>query len=263
MSYFTGNFLKTFAKGMTLKEAIVQWILQDEPDYRQGVALYGQLDYNPHLFRQFSMIESGGNSELLLQELGKALREDKIPGSVAIEHVTLDERIRSSIPVTHEEPDSGLIDTEFDEAPENVDFDLRARLNLDVDSLIRTRNHLHKELHNATSDLQRKDIIAKQQQNQDAIEYKKALIRRLESGEKLRQEEIETKKPEAEDIFAVPDDVLQHRTKIDNLKVRRSKRKSVLKSQKEGSEKYEKALKEWDILDKAIKHLVNSIKDRA
>ncbi len=243
---------------MTLKESIIDWILlKDQADYFTGVGLYAQAPFNPNILRQLTIIESPQNKELLKKHLGELLLSGSLDQSEAIiKQVATIKKTESKVnPVV----DPVLSEVEVDEIQvENVPMDNIAKINLDIDSLIRMRVQNHNSLHDMTKDKDRQEAMGKLTQIQDGIEHKKHQIKLIKSGQEPVKPEIE--KSNKQDDFEVPTNPVEAMKKLNRLRKARSLRKKTMATNPEGSDKYEKALKEYAHFDKAVNHINEKIK---
>jgi predicted nucleic acid-binding Zn-ribbon protein len=229
---------------VTLKQAVIQWILEkDRADYYQGIAYLRKIDPDHFLIGK---PESTSTRLQLLQVLGSALRSDKINTK------------KSAVKIT-KEPDK--VDTKIDsrEKPGTPSDELSpaAKLSFEINDLVKNRAWLHNKINKATSDKERKGLMKEAGQIQDKIVYNRKLIRRIESGEQVELPDPDVSEDDESDN--VPGGLYELDLKIRRLRTRRSKAKRQLDELKEkgneGSPKYQQLARRWEGFDTTIRQL--------
>ncbi len=239
---------------MKLKEAVCKWLIAgSSADYQQGVGLYSQSKYNPHILQTVIRFESTDNRALLKRELGRLLKTGLLDNLVQVES-TIIKPIKPERNISQR----AIVNDEDENYEENVPMSRTAKLAIDADSLRKQSIYHHNQLHECTSDGQRKSIIENLNRIQDAIHHKKKTIRLINEG-KDPEPEPPVKK-EAFQIGEVPVDPIEKMNELNRLRKRRSIRKKTMSDNPEGSPKHEKSKREWYELDQQIKKINATIK---
>ena len=240
-----------------MKQQIIDWILSwKTASFTGGVELVRQIDTESQLI---GLPETLHNRQTILKVLGNALKNGIPPGQTAVSAPATGKPSDRSTP-SEASAQEGTASSEASAKEDNVSLSTRAKLALDIDSLIRSRTNLHRQVIAATTNHARRQLISELVVVQDRIEYNADLIKKIEAGEKISLEGYIQQ--EKEDDFEIPERIDQHLAKLNHKRASRSRRKKILDTEPEGSEKYEKALKEWAHYDKAVKHLDENYKIR-
>lgn len=172
---------------MQLKEAIIDYLLEDSPTLHQGLALLGVAGTAPVLFHNASMQRTPVFTPLIVQHFRELLLADAVPDQQAmvidtpapaprVARLTPDIEIRAELV-----PVAGRFIEVTDEPLVNA-TDI-ARISMELSNLYKLRSTTANRKHDATTDEQRAEIYAESDKIQDQIVFKKKLIVQLKKGE--------------------------------------------------------------------------------
>lgn len=225
-----------------IRQEVIEWILQrDNAQYTEGAILLQRLDPTHKLITAPPTLR---NLKFLKLELGTRLKNDQL---TELQQIQKD----------HEYQPAKEIDVEI--TPE---LSTEARINKDIQRMIRIERGLSAKLVSATSDLQRMKIYAEADIVSGEITKSKQILNQLQKGQKVEYKNVYFSKPEETD-FHVPSNPLELDKKYRYMMSKRSKRKEKAEKyeQKHGRDslKHQQALAEWKQADDAVKHLKSAL----
>ncbi len=213
---------------MTLKTAIVKWIINHKTaSYKEGLALYGQLDYNPNILRDLLSGDSTTNRQKLLKHLGIALKTKNIPEGEAI---VLDQSIKTvSTPTSQSSPEP---DTPED-TPDMIPMREASKVALDISNLYILRGEKSEDLKVCNTQEGRAKIMSDLKSIQKGISDGKKKKDAIAKNQYFA--DPQEKKAPRVDLSIVPKDPVEKLQAMNKSRVRRSKALKMI-------EKYEQEL---------------------
>ncbi len=147
----------------------------------------------------------------------------------------------------------------------NYDLSTEARINLDIDRLIKQLRHFSNKLQEYGSDFERKQVWKEASSIQDRIEYNKKLLRQLAKGQNVNYSNTYFQNHHETD-FDVPENILGHNQKYRYMMSLRSKRKvkieQALSNHGQDSPQHQHAVADWKHYDDVVKHLKTKLDER-
>jgi len=244
---------------MQLKEAIIDYLLEDAPTLQQGLALLGVAGTAPVLFHNASMQRTPVFTPLIIQHFRELLLHDAVPEQKAL---VLD--TPAPAPAVHiarhtfrPAPHPERVEIEDDDPIINA-TDI-SRLSIELSNLYKLRSTTANRKHDATTNEQRAEIYAECEKIQDQIVFKKKLIEQLKKGEPI--EHIETE--DDLKLDRLPDNPLELMKLQQNLRTYRSRYAKKLDMYPEGhpnhlpnKQLYSRYVRKLDLVDAKLKAAV-------
>ncbi len=242
---------------MQLKEAIIDYLLEDSPTLHQGLALLGVAGTAPVLFHNASMQRTPVFTPLIVQHFRELLMLDAVPEQKAL---VLDTPApapvdrRAALGIKLEPVGKQWVEMEDDEPLINA-TDI-SRLSIELSNLYKLRSTTANRKHDATTNEQRAEIYAECEKIQDQIVFKKKLIEQLKKGEPI--EHIETE--DDLKLDRLPDNPLELMKLQQNLRTYRSRYAKKLDMYPEGhpnhlpnKQLYSRYVRKLDLVDAKLK----------
>jgi hypothetical protein len=225
-----------------IRQEVIEWILQrEQAQYSAGTALLERLDPTHKLLTSPPTLR---NLKFLKLELGTRLKNNQL---TEIQRAQQEQNYQPAAEI---------------DADITPDLSTEARINKDIQRMIRIERGLSAKLVSASSDLQRMKIYAEADIVSGEITKSKQILNQLQKGQKVEYKNVYFSKPEETD-FHVPSNPLELDKKYRYMMSKRSKRKEKAEKyeQKHGRDslKHQQALAEWKQADDAVKHLKSAL----
>lgn len=264
-----------------LKQQVIQWILNKERDYHAGLYLLKQIhptdpllqrpetEYTTReLFTKLGAALKKGISEKTYTEVLEGYTKAPVSDKPITDNQSPVTNSRSPIsytPITN--LPAGALAKEghqspITETPEKLPgLSPAGRLSLEIDDLKKQRAYHQRKLRDGRTDKQRREHIQAGDLLTHEIVYKRKLIQQLDKGEitELPEDPAVIKQKQQDDLFEVPESLYELDKKLQRLRALRSKRKAKISkleaANEQGSPDHQQAIADFDLYDKAIRHL--------
>lgn len=248
---------------MNLKQQLIKWMnTWQKASYSEGIAIAVSLDTSNHVIRSLLGNDSINNRKILLTKFGDALRSGILDKNQSVPGVSTAAADDSQRPATvakvirENPPITGGNTPNTHNTPGKIPQ--VALLKVEQDNLVSLLVSNHSKLKEATTDIERKYLIAEQKEIQKNRAEIAKNIRLVQQGQPI--EVAAAVSTEKEDIFTIPESAVEIYDKKRRHTKARSKAAADMRKWANNPEKLASASQRWNDYDQAFKVLDNAYK---